>query len=78
MVRGRPLSSMKSLTPNRALTMHVFSASVTLALEVKGGGHDSPDYTSYISHGKDFLRRVESQNMVAQQALKILDELSNT
>ncbi|GME45935.1 hypothetical protein GTA08_BOTSDO08008 [Neofusicoccum parvum] len=58
-----------------ALAMHVFSGTVTLALEVKGSSVPSPDYLESIAQGKEFLRKVESQNMVARHALQILDDL---
>ncbi|KAK8234198.1 hypothetical protein HDK77DRAFT_307169 [Phyllosticta capitalensis] len=52
--------------------MLVFSATVTLALEVQGG---TSDYSESIAQGKEFLRQVESQNKFARQALQILNDL---
>ncbi|KAK7537346.1 uncharacterized protein J3D65DRAFT_377480 [Phyllosticta citribraziliensis] len=54
--------------------MLVFSATVTLALEVQGGNTLS-SYSESIAQGKEFLAQVESQNEVAKQALRVLNDL---
>lgn len=58
--------------------MHVFSAAVTLILEMHGSKTSVPEYITCISEGKDFLEKVKSHNMIAKQGLEMLNEMLST
>ena len=60
----------------RAATSHMFSAAITLAVEVQHGGDDQA-----ACHGADidrclaFFDSVQEQNMLARQARTVLEEV---
>ncbi|KAF2710051.1 hypothetical protein K504DRAFT_476151 [Pleomassaria siparia CBS 279.74] len=55
--------------------MIIFSATVTLALEVRKGENPDPQFTDAIIQSDRLLERVQSQNKLAREALSILHEL---
>jgi hypothetical protein len=75
---SRCLSASTKLTPNqyRAITSHMFSAAITLAVEIQHGGDDQA-----ACHGADidkclaFFDNVQGQNMLARQAGTVLEEV---
>lgn len=55
--------------------MIVFSATVTLALEVRRTDDPDPQVVEAITNSMKNLERVEAQNKLAQEARHILTEL---
>lgn len=56
--------------------MFIFSATVTIALEVPRNEQPDPQYIDAIIQGKQLLERVEFQNKLAREALSILQEFN--
>lgn len=54
----------------RAITMNIFSASAVLALESL---HTEEDFSAEIQQGLGFLKGVQAQNLVAEQAIRFLE-----
>lgn len=54
----------------RAITMNTFTASAVLALE---SVHTEEDFSAEIQQGLEFLKGVQAQNLVAEQAVKVLE-----
>ncbi|PVH68387.1 hypothetical protein DL98DRAFT_522795 [Cadophora sp. DSE1049] len=65
------ISRLRSWAP----AMHVFAAVATLAIEVGQESESRVLYETDIKLGRDFLKLIESENMVAKEALDILLEL---
>lgn len=57
--------------------MLIFSTTVTLALEVQGSADPDPQFIQAVRESKDLLKRVQSQNKLASEALLMLDELNS-
>jgi hypothetical protein len=55
--------------------MIVFSATVTLALEHRRVGGANPQIIEAIQKGMQMLEQVESQNKLAEEASRMLNEL---
>lgn len=62
--------SRKALMFLRAITMNTFTASAVLALE---SVHTEEDFSAEIHQGLGFLKGVQAQNLVAEQAIKVLE-----
>lgn len=52
--------------------MNIFSASAVLALESL---HTEEDFSAEIQQGLGFLKGVQAQNLVAEQAIRFLEGL---
>jgi hypothetical protein len=66
------------LTYCRDFAMVTFSATVTLALEVRKTSDPDPQLLQAIAESERILDRVKSNNKLAKDALSILQELRNT
>jgi len=55
--------------------MIIFSAAVTLALEVQGSAEPNPRFVAEVTRSKQFLQEVQHHNKLASEALLMLDEL---
>ncbi len=58
--------------------MHVFTSVITLVLESNLQNKSSNVYSSEVQEGMEFLRLIESDNVVAREALNIFLEISGT
>jgi uncharacterized protein with PhoU and TrkA domain len=58
--------------------MVIFSATVTLALEVRRTTEPDPQLVQAIIESEKTLHRVQIDNKLAKEALSILQELRNT
>ena len=58
--------------------MHVFTSVITLVLESNLQTKLSTVYSSDIQEGMEFLRLIESDNVVAREALNIILEIRGT
>jgi hypothetical protein len=65
-------------TNSRDFAMVTFSATVTLALEVRRTTEPNPDLVQAIVQSKKALERVQNDNKLAKAALSILHELRDT
>lgn len=52
--------------------MNIFAASAVLALESL---HTEEDFSAEIQQGLDFLEGVQAQNLVAEEAIRLLKEI---
>jgi hypothetical protein len=63
------------LTRSRDFAMVTFSATVTLALEVRRTTEPDPQFVQAIAESERTLERVRNDNKLARDALSILQEL---
>jgi hypothetical protein len=65
------------LTRNRDFAMVIFSATVTLVLEVQRTTEPDPQIVQAIEESEKTLDRVQTHNKLAREALSIVQELRN-